>query len=72
MDNEKQIDEIVEIAEKFQPLDEQEEQKLIEQVRPVVERDAQENEKGKGSLFWLHDTAVMGWKQHDEPQLVSY
>jgi len=72
MDNEKQIDGIVEIAESFQRLDEQEEQKLIEQVRPILERDATENEKGKGSLFWLHDATVMGWKQHDEPQLVAY
>lgn len=72
MDNEKQIDQIVEIAENFQPLEEHEVQRLIEQVRPILERDSRENEKGKGSLFWLHDASVMGWREHDEPELVAY
>ena len=72
MDNEKQIDEIVAIASAYKPLDEWEEQKLIEQVRPLVEKDAEQSQKGKSALFWLHDTSVLGWRQHDEPMLVSY
>ena len=66
------IDQIVEIAANFQPLSEREEELLIEEVRPLVEQDADESKKGQGSLFWLHDTAVMGWKQHDEPVMVDY
>jgi hypothetical protein len=31
-----------------------------------------ESEEGKGPLFWLHDTKVMGWKEHSEPELVAY
>jgi len=72
MDSETQVSQIAEIAGAFQPLEEQEEQRLIEQVRPLVEKDAQEYQEGKKCLFWLHDTAVMGWKEHDEPQLVAY
>lgn len=72
MENEQQIDQIAQIAENFRPLDEAEEQQLIEQVRPILERDDKESQKGKGSLFWLHDTAVMGWREEDEPELVAY
>jgi aryl-alcohol dehydrogenase-like predicted oxidoreductase len=67
-----QIDEIVEIASQFRPLEEREEERLIEEVRPLIERDAEESKKGQSSLFWLHDTAVMGWSQKDEPALVDY
>lgn len=72
MDNVKQIDEIVQIAENFRPLDEREEERLIDHVRPLIEKDAEESQKGKSALFWLHDTAVMGWRQKDEPHLVAY
>lgn len=66
------IDQIVRIAADFAPLAEEEEARLIEEVRPLVEKDAEENQQGKGSLFWLHDTTVMGWKQKDEPEMVRY
>lgn len=33
---------------------------------------AKESQEGKSALFWLHDTAVMGWQQRDEPALVAY
>jgi aryl-alcohol dehydrogenase-like predicted oxidoreductase len=73
MDSIKHVEENVELAHAFRPLEEQEEAKLIEMVRPVVERDAEESQKqGKSALFWLHDTTVMGWAQHDEPRLVRY
>jgi hypothetical protein len=42
------------------------------QVRPLVEQDATASQQGKSDLFWLHDTAVTGWKEHDEPALVAY
>lgn len=72
MDNTEQIDEIVEIAHAFKPLEEWEESKLIERVRPIVEEDAKGSKDGQSPLFWLHDTTVMGWSQHDEPVMVSY
>jgi aryl-alcohol dehydrogenase-like predicted oxidoreductase len=66
------IEQMAEMATNFQPLAEEEEARLIEEVRVLVEQDAEESEKGKGSLFWLHDTTVMGWQQKDEPAMVSY
>lgn len=76
MDVPVQIDQIVEIAADFKPLEEREEQMLIEEVRPIVEKDAKEWKQGgqssEGGLFWIHDTNVMGWSEKDEPMLVSY
>jgi aryl-alcohol dehydrogenase-like predicted oxidoreductase len=74
MDSIEQINQNVAIAARFKPLSEEERQKLIEEVRPIVERDAKESEEGAGrsSLFWLHDTKVMGWDKKDEPELVWY
>ncbi len=72
MDNTEQIDEIVEIASRFQPLEEGQREQLIEEVRPLVEKDAKESQEGQGKLFWLHDTTVMGWKEEDEPAMVAY
>lgn len=72
MDKMEQIDQNVEIAARFQPLNEQERQQLIDEVQPLVEQDAEQSQKGKGELFWLHDTKVMGWQMEDEPALVAY
>lgn len=72
MDSPGQIDDIVEIASNFRPLMEEEEWRLIDEVRPLVLRDAQESKKGQSRLFWLHDTTVMGWQEKDEPALVDY
>jgi predicted aldo/keto reductase-like oxidoreductase len=72
MDSTAQIDEIVHIAAEFRPLEEREEERLIDEVRPLIEKDAEASKKGESPLFWLHDTSVMGWSQKDEPQLVSY
>ena len=44
----------------------------ISEVRPLIEKDAEESQKGESKLFWLHDTTVMGWKEHDEPAMVAY
>ena len=67
-----EIDEIVEHAANAQPLSDQELDQLIGEVRPLVEQDAKESQKGESKLFWLHDTTVMGWKEHDEPAMVAY
>lgn len=67
-----EIDEAVSNAAAFRPLDEGELDRLIAEVRPQVEQDAQESKQGKSKLFWLHDTTVMGWKERDEPALVEY
>jgi uncharacterized protein len=72
MDVPTQIDQIVDIAANFTPLREEEEARLIEEVRPLVEQDAKDSKEGKSPLFWLHDTAVMGWQQEDEPVHVHY
>ena len=72
MDSPAQIDEIAGIASAYRPLEEGEEARLIEAVRPLVEKDAQDAKKGRSSLFWLHDTSVMGWQQKDEPAMVEY
>jgi len=72
MDVPVQIEQIAAIAANFTPLKEEEEARLIEEVRPLVEKDAEESQKGKSDLFWLHDTSVTGWSHHDEPRLVRY
>src|SRR5438874_4458614 len=72
MDSPAQLDEIAELAANIRPLEEREEARLVEAVRPLVEKDAQESKKGQSSLFWLHDTSVMGWQQKDEPAMVDY
>jgi phage-related minor tail protein len=72
LDTEQQIDEAIQHANNSQPLTEEELQQVIEEIRPVVEQDAKASKEGFSDLFWLHDTAVMGWKEHDEPISVSY
>jgi aryl-alcohol dehydrogenase-like predicted oxidoreductase len=67
-----QVDEIAALAAAYRPLDDAELDRLLEEVRPLVERDATESEDGKGPLFWLHDTKVMGWQEQSEPELVAY
>jgi aryl-alcohol dehydrogenase-like predicted oxidoreductase len=72
MDAPEQIDENVAVAAAYEPLSAEELERLIDGVRPLVERDARDSQQGKGDLFWLHDTAVNGWQQQDEPVLVAY
>jgi aryl-alcohol dehydrogenase-like predicted oxidoreductase len=72
MDTTEQIDQNVEIVANFKPLSEQEYEQLVDEVRPLIEKEMDETEKGKGKLFWLHDTKVMGWAQQDEPVMVAY
>jgi aryl-alcohol dehydrogenase-like predicted oxidoreductase len=72
MDDVQQIDEVVQLAANYSPLSQEEQDQLINEVRPIVEKDAKESQEGQGTLFWLHDTAVMGWQKHDEPVAVSY
>lgn len=68
-----EIDEIVGIAAGFTPLTPDEEQQLVAEVRPLIEEDADKSQQeGKSALFWLHDTKVTGWKEHDEPAMVAY
>ena len=73
MDDISQIDENVDLAANLASLTDEEEGALVDDVRPLVERDASESqENGKSDLFWLHDTKVMGWQKDDEPVMVSY
>jgi aryl-alcohol dehydrogenase-like predicted oxidoreductase len=70
MDNTKQIDEVVKLAALYQPLPDDERDQFIEEVRPIVEKDAKEKKDGEGSMFWLRDTSVRGWSQKEEPVMV--
>jgi aryl-alcohol dehydrogenase-like predicted oxidoreductase len=72
MRHESEIDENVRTAQGFRPLGEQETQALVNAVRPLIEKDAEQSEKGHSDLFWLHDTSVMGWRQKDAPAMVAY
>ena len=69
------IDEVVQWASDHKPLSEVEMERLLSTVRPLLEEDAKASQgesQEKPKLFWLHDTAVMGWKQKDEPTKVAY
>lgn len=72
MDSTEQIDQNVEIVADFKPLSDEEYEQLVADVRPLVEKEMDEAQEGKGSLFWLHDTKVMGWQEEDEPAMVAY
>lgn len=72
MDAKDHIDENIALAMDISPLSDDEEQQLVDEVRPLVERDATESQEGKSDLFWLHDTKVMGWQEQDEPEMVVY
>lgn len=72
MDSVEEIDQNVEIVANFTPLDEEEKQQLVRDVRPLIEKESDEIQNGKGTLFWLHDTKVQGWEQQDEPAMVAY
>src|SRR3712207_4353496 len=52
--SEAEIDEVVQNASSFRPLDEAEKDRLIAEVRPLVEQDADESQQqGQSKLFWL-------------------
>lgn len=67
-----EIDENVQIAANATPLSDEELARLIELAKPLVQRDAKESKSGHSPLFWLHDTDVKGWSEHDEPRMVTY
>jgi aryl-alcohol dehydrogenase-like predicted oxidoreductase len=66
------IDEAIGNANNFTPLSDDEIQDFVDEVRPIIMRDAKESKNGKSELFWLHDTVIMGWQEQDEPVLVDY
>jgi aryl-alcohol dehydrogenase-like predicted oxidoreductase len=66
------VDEAVELAQAYRHIDEDERQLLIDEARQLIEEDAEAQDKGKGKLFWLHDTTVLGWRERDAPVLVDY
>ncbi|HEV2108605.1 MAG TPA: aldo/keto reductase [Thermomicrobiales bacterium] len=68
----KEIDEAVTHAAAYRPLDGPALERLLAEVRPLVEQDAEDSQEGKSALFWLHDTKVMGWQEQSEPELVAY
>lgn len=73
MKDEAEVDAAVGIAERFEPLSEQEDAELVEHVRGLVHGDAQQaQEGGQGPLFWLRDTSTLAWQYEDEPALVAY
>lgn len=72
MDTPEHVAQAAALAAVHRPLDASELEQLLADVRPLVKRDAIESEAGKGPLFWLHDTKVMGWQERSEPVLVAY
>jgi aryl-alcohol dehydrogenase-like predicted oxidoreductase len=73
LDNTAHIDEAVRLAAAYRPLNADEQEQFVEEVRPIIEKDAREvSREGQSTLFWLHDTTVLGWARDDEPVLVSY
>jgi hypothetical protein len=72
MDAPTQIDENAALAADLAPLTDEERERLIGAVRPIVQRDAEASKQGRSELFWLHDTTIMGWQERDEPALVAY
>ncbi|HEX2914797.1 MAG TPA: aldo/keto reductase [Chloroflexia bacterium] len=72
MKSPQQIDEMVTHASNYSALNESEQNQLIEEVKSLVTKDAEESKKGQSALFWLHDTTVMGWKEQSEPAMVDY
>lgn len=72
MDDTAQIDQNVDAVARFEPLDNDEYEQLVQDVKPLIEREMDEAKEGQGSLFWLHDMKVMGWDQKDEPAMVAY
>jgi uncharacterized protein len=72
MDVPYQVEQIVRIASDARPLSREEKEKRVEEVRPMIQDDAEKSQSGQGPLFWLHDTSVMGWSRDDEPARASY
>ncbi len=72
LDNERQVEEVVQLAHGFRHLGEGEEEVLIDEVRELLVQDTHEARESSGMLFWLHDTAVMGWLRDEEPVMVRY
>lgn len=72
LDTPEQVDEAVEQAHGFRHIDENERDMLIDEARRLLEEDARSRAEGRGRLFWLHDNAVVGWREKDAPALVEY
>lgn len=68
-----EVEQNVAAAAAFRPLQDAELERLVDEVKQLVQADAEESKtNGKSKLFWLHDTQVKGWQEHDEPALVEY
>ena len=69
MDDESQIDENVRLAQNFTPLSEDELNTLLQEARETLHKDTTSN---SNSIFWIHDSKTMAWKEESEPELVEY
>jgi aryl-alcohol dehydrogenase-like predicted oxidoreductase len=69
MDDEAQIDENVRLAQNVTPLSDSELDTLLQEAREALQQD---NKSGGKSIFWVHDSKVMAWKEDSEPALVEY
>jgi uncharacterized protein len=70
MDRIAHIDQVVEMAARWQPLSDREFEQHVNEVKPLIQKDGEED--SKSDLFWLHDTSVTGWEHGDEPRRVTY
>jgi aryl-alcohol dehydrogenase-like predicted oxidoreductase len=69
MKTEAEIDENVRLAEKCQPLTQDELDTLIEDARDLIHKDKPSEDS---PLFWLYDTKSMAWQEDSEPVMVAY
>ena len=70
MGEEQQIDENVRLAKDLSPLSEQEDGRLVEEAKKLVQQNNQPKEKNP--IFWIFDNKTMAWQEESEPALVEY
>jgi predicted aldo/keto reductase-like oxidoreductase len=70
MDDEKQIDENVQLAQNIKPLSEQEMGRLIQEAKALIMENIQPSDKNP--IFWIFDNKTMAWQEDSEPAMVAY
>ena len=69
MEEEAQIDENVQIAQRLAPLTAPEMDQLIEEARNLIQNDSPSD---SSPIFWVYDSKVMAWKEDSEPVMAAY
>ena len=69
MEEETQIDQNVELAQRITPLGQAELDALIDEARALMQNDKPSD---SSPIFWLYDIKTMAWKEDSEPATVAY